>query len=365
MYKQFFNLKTKPFELVPNPTFLFPSKSHKKALSYLRYGINEGAGFILLTGEVGCGKTTIIRDIVNKIDSKTSLSLIFNTRVNPEQLLYLINDDFGLDVAGKDKISLLKDLNEYLVEQHANRCRPILIIDEAQNLSAEALEEIRLLSNLEADTCKLLQIILVGQPELKQIIAHPSLRQLRQRIGIACHINPLSRGEAEEYIFHRLETAGNRDAAQFFEGTIDVIYRYSHGIPRLINVFCDFLLLAAFAEGTHELTIDLVEEVVGDVAGGTDLASLGVVASDSSMAEDGSEAANFTGDGSGFGPKRDPFSERLSAHEKILRNIIDRQKTESKRSEEMFKNISSQMDGMTRAVQRLEKRESLWGRKFI
>lgn len=362
MYTKFFKLKTKPFELVPNPSFLFPSRSHKKALSYLTYGISEGAGFILLTGEVGCGKTTIIRDIVSKIDSKTTLSLIFNTRVNPEQLLSLINDDFGLKVEGKNKISLLKDLNDFLVEQHARKCRPILIVDEAQNLSAEALEEIRLLSNLEAETCKLLQIILVGQPELKEIISRPSLRQLRQRIGIACHINPLSRDETEEYIFHRLETAGNRDAAHFSEGTIDVIFRYSHGIPRLINVFCDFLLLAAFVEGTRELTIDLVEEVVGDVAGGTDFAPFSP--GGFPMAGDETIGTDPPDEWGGGGQKRDPFSERLSAHEKILKIIIDRQKTESKRSEEIFKNLSGQMEGMTKVVHRLEKRDGIWGRKF-
>lgn len=266
MYEAFFGLQSKPFELVPNPRFLFQSQSHRKALSYLRYGIEERAGFILLTGEVGSGKTTIIRDLVSRLGSGIRLALIFNTRVSPEQLLAMINEEFGLDVEGKDKVALLRELNDFLIAEHVRGGLPIVIIDEAQNLSAEALEEVRLLSNLEAASFKLLQIILVGQPELKGIIAQESLRQLRQRIGINCHIEPLSRDEAKDYVYHRLETAGNREAVNFYPGTFDSLYNFSQGIPRLINVFCDFLLLAAFVEETRDLTLELVEEVLGDVA---------------------------------------------------------------------------------------------------
>lgn len=266
MYEAFFGLQSKPFELLPNPRFLFQSQSHRKALSYLRYGIQERAGFILLTGEVGSGKTTIIRDLVSRLGSGTRLALVFNTRVSPEQLIAMINEEFGLAVDGKDKVALLRDLNDFLIAEHARGGQPMVIIDEAQNLSAEALEEVRLLSNLEADSFKLLQIILVGQPELKGIIAQDSLRQLRQRIGINCHIEPLSHDETQEYVYHRLETAGNRDAVNFYPGTFDSLYSFSKGIPRLINVFCDFILLAAFVEETRDLTLELVEEVLGDVA---------------------------------------------------------------------------------------------------
>lgn len=266
MYEEFFGLKQKPFDLVPNPQFLFLSKSHQKAISYLEYGLQEKAGFILLSGEIGSGKTTTIREIISRMDSKTALALVFNTRVTSEQLIAMINEEFGLDFEGKGKVALLRDLNDYLIEQYSKNVQPIIIIDEAQNLSMENLEEIRLLSNLETGTSKLVQIVLVGQPELKRMISCQELEQLRQRINIACHITPLNQGEMEEYIFHRLGVAGNREAVTFLPGTLDVIYQYSQGIPRLVNIFCDFLLLSAFAEKTKEMSVELVQEVVGDVA---------------------------------------------------------------------------------------------------
>jgi len=266
MYEAFFGLATKPFELVPNPKFLYHSRSHRKALNYLKYGMREGVGFILLTGEVGSGKTTLIRNLIGDRDSDVILAMLFNTKVNNKQLLTMINEDFGLPVAGRDKVGLLRELNDFLVEMHAQHKRPVLIIDEAQNLTASALEEIRLLSNLEALDAKLLQIIMVGQPELNKTIARNELRQLRQRISVHCQLDPLNRQETEDYVFHRLELAGNRQAVHWGEGTFDALYRYSHGIPRLINIFCDFILLAAFVEETRELDLELVEEVLGDTS---------------------------------------------------------------------------------------------------
>src|SRR4030042_2239293 len=265
MYKSFFNLKTKPFDLVPDPDFLFYSKTHKKAVTYLDYGIKEKIGFILMTGEVGSGKTTIVRNLIRGLNSNVRLSKIFNTKVSSEQLIAMINEDFGLHVNGKDKITLLRELNDYLIEQYTSDNQPILLIDEAQNLSPEVLEEIRLLSNLETDRNKLLQIILVGQPELRKILLQPELRQLRQRISINCHIYPLTRNEAEEYIFHRLSIAGNLKAVIFKDGTIDSIYEFSRGIPRLVNIICDFLMLAAYIEGTKELSPDFVKEIIGEI----------------------------------------------------------------------------------------------------
>ncbi|MEC4685161.1 MAG: XrtA/PEP-CTERM system-associated ATPase [Nitrospirota bacterium] len=265
MYEGFYNLRVKPFELVPSPDFLFPSRSHRKALTYLKYGITEKVGFMLLTGEVGSGKTTLIRNLIKGLDSNIVLSKIFNTRVSSEQLISLINEDFGLDVNGKDKISLLRELNDFLIEQYAKKHNPILVIDEAQNLTPELLEEVRMLSNLETDDAKLLQIVLVGQPELKKVLARSELRQLRQRISISCHIYPITRAETEEYIFHRLEVAGNRDAVIFKNGTVDSVYNFSKGIPRLINIVCDFLMLAAFVEETREISPDLVKEVIGEL----------------------------------------------------------------------------------------------------
>jgi putative secretion ATPase (PEP-CTERM system associated) len=265
MYESFFQFKSKPFDLVPNPEFMFLSKTHKRAMTYLNYGIRERAGFILLTGEVGSGKTTIIRDLIERCDERIVLGKVFNTNVNAEQLIAIINDDFDLPVKGRDKISLLRDLNHFLVEQYANGKQPLLIIDEAQNLAPDALEEVRMLSNLETADSKLLQILLVGQPELRIVLAKPELRQLRQRISIQCHLQPLSRQELPEYILHRLQVAGNRDALHFAPEALELIYKYSGGIPRLINILGDFLLIFAFAEQVRDVDESLVRDIISDM----------------------------------------------------------------------------------------------------
>jgi general secretion pathway protein A len=265
MYTTFFNLITKPFELVPNPEFLYLSKTHKRAVRYLQYGIQERAGFILLTGEVGSGKTTLISDLIKQISRDVTLAKVFNTKVTSEQLFAMINDDFGLDVKGKDKVTLLGDLNDFLIQQHAHRRHTVLIIDEAQNLRPELLEEVRMLSNLETSTSKLLQIVLVGQPELRETLSMPGLRQLRQRISINCHIYALTKEETLEYILHRLEVAGNRNAITFVDNSLDAVYQYCKGVPRLTNILCDFIMLAAFDEQRKEIDSLLVHDIAKDL----------------------------------------------------------------------------------------------------
>jgi len=265
MYEAFFKLRQKPFELIPDPDFIYLSRSHKKALTYLDYGIRERAGFILLTGEVGSGKTTIIRNLLNTRYENVVLAKVFNTRVNSDQLLAMINDDFGLNVSGKDKVSLIRDLNDFLLEQYAAGNHPMLIIDEAQNLASDLLEEIRMLSNLESSHGKLLQIILVGQPELRETLATSELLQLRQRISINCHLKALSLEEMSEYIVHRMTVAGNGEALDFPSETLALIYKYSRGIPRLVNIICDFLMLSAFAEESTVASPEMAREVLGDL----------------------------------------------------------------------------------------------------
>ncbi len=265
MYEKHFSFKFKPFELVPNPDFLFLSSTHKKAITYLDYGIKEKVGFILLTGEIGSGKTTIVRNLIKNLNGSVKLSRVNNTKASAEQLISMINEDFGLTTEGKSKTKLLSDLNEFLIDQYSNKLQPVLLIDEAQNLSSDLLEEIRLLSNLETDKAKLLQIILVGQPELKTTLMKPEMMQLRQRINIHYHIAPLSVDETAKYIRHRMTVAGNPDAIKIEKDVVNDVYQFSRGIPRLINIACDFALLTAYTEGKKEVSADIVKEVIRDL----------------------------------------------------------------------------------------------------
>jgi putative secretion ATPase (PEP-CTERM system associated) len=265
MYKEFFQFKSKPFDLTPNPDFLYLSNGHKKALTYLEYGIRSNLGFILLTGDVGCGKTTIIRNLIGRLPKRFAISKVFNTSVDSDQLIRAINDDFGLDVSGKSKFDLLKDLNDFLISQFAKDIQCVLIIDESQNLSRQILEEIRLLSNLETNSTKLLQIIMVGQPELQKKLFAPDLCQLRQRISLRCHINPLTREDLENYVLHRLDTAGNKNALSFSPEAFDSIYSKTKGVPRLTNILCEYILLDAFASNSTDINEETVNSLADDI----------------------------------------------------------------------------------------------------
>jgi putative secretion ATPase (PEP-CTERM system associated) len=266
MYTDFFGLREKPFDLLPNPDFLFPSQAHKRAMTYLAHGISQRAGFILLTGEVGSGKTTLIRNLIRSQLKGSIIAKVFNTRVDSLQLLVQINSDFGLETDGRDKASLLRELNDFLIAQYGKRKQSVLIIDEAQNLTAGMLEEVRMLSNLETDRDKLLQIILVGQPELRDTLAQPKLLQLRQRIQISCHLQPLTKDEVREYILFRMEKAGNRDAVTWQDDAIRAIAAYSRGIPRLINILCDYVMVDAFSTQTKTIEGKVVHELATDLS---------------------------------------------------------------------------------------------------
>jgi putative secretion ATPase (PEP-CTERM system associated) len=265
MFKEFFGFSCKPFQLTPDPDFLFMSRVHKRALTYLNYGIADNSGFILVTGDIGTGKTTVIRSMLKNIPQEIRIARINNTKVDSTQLFSMINEEFGIDSAGDDKTRMLSKLTDFLINQYAQGGRSVIIIDEAQNLSPNLLEEVRLLSNLETDKSKLLQIVLIGQPELNVLLSRPDLEQLRQRIAVSTHISPLSREETEAYILHRLKVAGNENAVEFGDGAIDAVYSFTKGTPRLINVACDFVLLAAFADSIKTIDVDLVREITGDL----------------------------------------------------------------------------------------------------
>ncbi|MEZ4600273.1 MAG: XrtA-associated ATPase [Syntrophotaleaceae bacterium] len=345
MYELFFNLTTKPFSLVPDPRFLFLSKTHRKAIRYLDYGLREGAGFILLTGEVGSGKTTLVKDFIGRLDRSTVLAMIFNTSIGGDQLLASINEEFGLDVHGRDRVGLQRDLNDFLIAQYSAGIRPILMIDEAQNLSPEALEDVRMLSNLEAADSKLLQIILIGQPELQTTLDQHSMRQLRQRIGISCHLSALAPDEIEDYIFYRLDKAGNRDAVTFEPGSFEIIFRYSSGIPRLVNRICDFLLLAAFSDETRNLSLDLVQEVAIEAGDNAEAAgSIQFQLESASLEERLKKLENdFFLYLSGAMEKERIF-ERLSLIEKALKRMHRKQQEQSNTLEERLSQIEAKLE---------------------
>ncbi len=255
MYTQFFGLQVKPFNLTPNPQFLYLSKIHREVYAHLLYGVQNRVGFIEVTGEVGTGKTTILRTFLGELDSvKFQVALIFNPRLTALELLRNINGEFGVPVQGETLAELVDALNQFLLEESRADRVPVLVIDEAQNLSGDVLEQIRLLSNLETETEKLIQIVLAGQPELAQVMDRPELRQLNQRVAVRYHLAPLDLQDSRDYIRHRLKIAGRPDGELFTPAAIRAIHRLSGGVPRLINLLCDRTLLIGYADSVGRLT---------------------------------------------------------------------------------------------------------------
>jgi len=254
MYTNFFGFKERPFQLVPNPGYLFLSRSHEEAIAHLNYAISHGDGFVEITGEVGTGKTTLCRVFLEDLDKNTEVAYIFNPRLNSIELLRAINDEFGIPADADNVKDLIDTLNNFLIEKKSQKKNAILLIDEAQNLSKEVLEQLRLLSNLETNTSKLLQIILVGQPELREMLDAFELRQLRQRITLRWYLTPLSRKETMEYIRHRVNIASKKTEDKFTPWAYYLIYKYSGGIPRLINIACDRSFLTAFGFNRRKVT---------------------------------------------------------------------------------------------------------------
>jgi general secretion pathway protein A len=266
MYKNYFDFEEEPFAITPDPRFLYLSPRHREAIAHLLYGMGRGGGFVQLTGEVGTGKTTLCRSLLEQTPKGVDTALILNPRQTASELLASVCDELSIEYPkGTESVKALVDaLNGYLLEAHARGRRTVLIIDEAQNLSTDVLEQIRLLTNLETSTEKLLQIILIGQPELQEMLALPEMRQLAQRTTAYFHLMPLSADEAQEYIHHRLRVAGSRD--ELFDRRLSrLVHRLSGGIPRLINVICDRALLGAYAEQRKHLSRKIIRKAAAEV----------------------------------------------------------------------------------------------------
>ena len=262
MYERFYDLRERPFALSPDPDYLYPSRVHREALDYLRYGLESHAGFIVITGEIGSGKTTLLQTLLRGIDTETTVGRIVNTMLEPRELLETIMIDFGLDPGGRSKPLLLRDLAQYLVDQRLAGRLVLLVIDEAQNLTLAALEELRMLSNLETEKSKLLQIALVGQPNLRDKLASPELEQLRQRITVSYHLMPLDQDETANYINHRLRRAAVGAPMEFSRDVTDLIHGRSRGVPRIINVICDAALVFGYAEERRHIDLPLMHDVM-------------------------------------------------------------------------------------------------------
>ncbi len=265
MYLDFYNLTEQPFNVTPDPKFLYMTEQHATALNHLMFGISQRKGFVLLTGEVGTGKTTLCRRLLSQLGSRYDTALILNPMLTQTQLLRAVATEFGLQCSRRDRLGYLTALNSFLLDISSRGRDAVLIIDEAQDMSVDLLETTRLLSNLETDSQKLLQIVLAGQPELREKLRRPSLRQLAQRITVRHHLRSMTRAETARYISHRLSIAGGKAALSFDDESVNQIYEFTGGTPRLINAVGDKVLLAGYATGRRTINSEIVRMAINDL----------------------------------------------------------------------------------------------------
>jgi len=268
VYNKFFGFKEDPFSSTPDSTFFYPSDQHRTALDALTYAVKQRKGFVVITGPIGSGKTTVARKLLRNLDARVKTAVITNTSLSPKGILTMILEDLGVEYKDGTKDKLLIQLNHYLLDQVMEDNNVVVLVDEAQNLSPSCLEEIRMLSNLETDKEKLIQIVLLGQPELRKKLAMARLAQLRQRVAVHYHLVPLNKAETKKYVLHRLNLVranGHGLDGLFNDECLELIYDYSQGVPRRVNILCDHALLTAFVKDSPTITKEIIEEAIREI----------------------------------------------------------------------------------------------------
>ena len=312
MYESFYGLTAKPFQLQPDPSFYFASKGHKRAMAYLEYGLSQGEGFIIITGEVGAGKTTLMRTLFKKLESEEIISAqIVNTYLNADEVLRMVAAAFGLNIENITKASLLIELEKFLRQCDQQGKRALLVVDEAQNLSADTLEQLRMLSNYQTDDKPLLQTFLLGQPEFRRILLGNTMQQLRQRVIATYHLGPMDALETRAYIEHRLKMVGWQDDPVIQDGAFSLIHEQSGGIPRKINTLCNRMLIMGYLDELHSFGVHEVNEVIQDIEQEFDSSGLEL------------NEPNLPLDSTSNAPEVEQMGDRLNKMEKSVISVLD------------------------------------------
>ncbi|NNG01201.1 MAG: Flp pilus assembly complex ATPase component TadA [Desulfobacteraceae bacterium] len=368
MYESFYNLKENPFNLHPDPDYLFMSSGHEDAYSHLIYAIVENKGFVIITGEIGSGKTTLLNYLLKEIPQDITVGLINNTYLSPEEFLRTMCREFELDIDKLEKSAVVSRFHEFLLKEYAEKKRVVLIVDEAQNLTPRTMEAIRMLSNLESEKSHLMQIILVGQPELKYKLQRRDLQQFTQRVTVHCHLDALNHTEVEDYIKFRLSVGGARDPSIFDESAIAAIVKYSRGIPRLINILCDTALVYGFADSKERIDQQTIEDVVKERSSGgiflTDPKSKETAGSQNKESITVTTGA-VSGNGAGQLKSRIDLLEQKISHldgvcanlNKLLTNLSEKRDEKDAIMVELFKLLKSSLDSRLKVISHISKNQ--------